>query len=139
MNVYLTIYCRRLRPDIQIISRATEERAVTTLQRAGADAVVSYATVGATMVMNRLRRGNIVMLSEGMDLFQVPTPESLVGKRLDESGIRRETGCSVVAVHMGEDAELNPPGSYVLPDDSELILIGSAEGEEIFLDQFNSD
>ena len=28
LNVYLTIYCRRLRPDIQIISRATEERNV---------------------------------------------------------------------------------------------------------------
>jgi Trk K+ transport system NAD-binding subunit len=42
-NVYLTLYCRRLRPDIQIISRATLERNVSTLHRAGADFVLSYA------------------------------------------------------------------------------------------------
>ena len=36
-NIYLTIYCRRLRPNMQIISRSTMERNVTTLHRAGAD------------------------------------------------------------------------------------------------------
>ncbi|PJF45449.1 MAG: potassium transporter TrkA, partial [Candidatus Thermofonsia Clade 3 bacterium] len=40
-NIYLTIYCRRLRPDVQIISRARLERNVATLHRAGADFVLS--------------------------------------------------------------------------------------------------
>ena len=72
MNVYLTIYCRRLRPDIQVITRATAERTVATLYRAGADTVVSYASMGATFIMNRLQRGEIVMLAEGLDLFRLP-------------------------------------------------------------------
>src|SRR5690606_927982 len=33
-NVYLTIYCRRLRPDVQIITRCSFERNVATLHRA---------------------------------------------------------------------------------------------------------
>ena len=44
INVYLTLYCRRLGPDLQIISRANLDRNVSTLHRAGADAVLSYAT-----------------------------------------------------------------------------------------------
>ena len=45
-NIYLTIYCRKLHPDIQIISRANRERNVSTLHRAGADFVASYASMG---------------------------------------------------------------------------------------------
>jgi len=37
MNVYLTLYCRRLRPDVQILSRSNRERNLSTLHRAGAD------------------------------------------------------------------------------------------------------
>jgi voltage-gated potassium channel len=52
MNVYLTIYCRRLRPDMRIIGRANLDRNVTTLYRAGADAVLSYASTGANAIWN---------------------------------------------------------------------------------------
>lgn len=139
LNVYLTIYIRRLRPDIQIISRATAERTVSTLRRAGADFGISYGSVGATMVMNRLRRGNIVMLTEEMGLFRVLTPNSLVGKELRASRIRQDSGCTVVAVKSPLDTELSPQHDYVLPINSELILFGSSEGEEKFLRQFVRD
>ena len=46
MNIYLTFYCRQLRPDIQVISRATAERSASKLHRAGADVVLSYAAMG---------------------------------------------------------------------------------------------
>ena len=46
INVYLTVYCRRLNPEIQIISRVTQERNIATLHRAGADFVMSYASMG---------------------------------------------------------------------------------------------
>ncbi len=136
LNVYLTIYIRRLRPDIQIISRATAERTVSTLRRAGADFGLSYGSVGATMIMNRLRRGNIVMLTEEMGLFRVRTPNTLTNKALQSSRIRQDSGCSVVAVKSSFGTELNPRHDYVLPSDSELILFGSSDGEEAFLKQF---
>jgi Trk K+ transport system NAD-binding subunit len=97
-NVYLTIYCRRLWPDIQIISRATLEHNVSTLHRAGADFVMSYASMGANAVYNLLEQDDVVMVAEGLDVFRVKVPPRLVGSTLEQSGIRRATGCSVVAV-----------------------------------------
>ena len=47
VNIYLTTYCRYLRKDIQIISRATLDRSVHTLHTAGCDFVVSHASLGA--------------------------------------------------------------------------------------------
>ncbi len=47
VNVYLTKYLRSLRPDMQILSRANLNRNVSTLHRAGADFVMSYAALGA--------------------------------------------------------------------------------------------
>ena len=100
-NIYLVIYCRRLRPDIQIISRATLERNVATLHRAGADFVLSYESMGANTIFNLLDRSDILIVTEGLDVLKVKLPASLAGKSLAESGIRSKTGCSVVALVSG--------------------------------------
>ena len=76
------------------------------------------------------------MLTEEMGLFRVHTPDSLVGKALQRSGIRQDSGCTVVAVKSPLKTELNPQHDYVLPIDSELILFGSSDSEEKFLRQF---
>src|SRR5690606_36193285 len=48
INVYLTRYCRGLRPDVRLVSRARLYRNVSTLYRAGADSVLSYAATGSS-------------------------------------------------------------------------------------------
>ncbi|MBW3672095.1 MAG: NAD-binding protein, partial [Acidobacteria bacterium] len=54
-NIALTIFFRRLRANWQILARCTHERSVKTLSRAGADLVLSYASMGANTVFNLLR------------------------------------------------------------------------------------
>ncbi|CAN5345006.1 potassium channel protein [soil metagenome] len=135
-NIYLTIYCRRLRPDIQIVSRATLERNVSTLHRAGADFVMSYASMGANAIFNVLEQDDVVMLAEGLDVFRYPTPASLVGKPLATSGIREATGCSVVALERNGKPVINPDPGMPLPQQSELILIGTTEGERQFIERY---
>lgn len=132
-NIYLTIYCRRLRPDIQIVSRATLERNVSTLHRAGADFVMSYASMGANAVFNILEKDDVVMLAEGLDVFRYPAPPSLVGRPLAESGIREATGCSVVAIETGSGLMINPPPEAPIVAGAELILIGTTDGERRFV------
>ena len=139
LNVYLTIYCRQLRPDIQILGRATNERNVAPLHRAGADSVLSYASMGAGAVMNYLQRSKFLMVAEGLGLFQVRVPAVLAGRTIAESCIRERTGCSVVAIPRGDANEVGPDPSAVLPADSEIVLIGTAEAEELFLDTFGRD
>ncbi len=134
LNVYLTLYCRRLRADIQIISRATLERNVHTLHRAGADFVISEASMGANAIFNLLRRSDVLLLAEGLDVFRVKVPPSLAGKTLTDGAIRQRTGCSVIAIHTDNGVLVNPDPSTVMPAGAELVVIGNEESEQQFLD-----
>ncbi len=138
MNIYLTIYCRRLRPDTQIISRAGLERNVATLHRAGADFVMSYASTGANAIMNLLGRSNILMVTEGLDIFEVDIPESLVGKSVAEADIRRKTGCTVIALHLDNQIQLISDPHQPLPANARIVLIGVPEAEKSFLDMYKT-
>lgn len=136
MNVYLTLYCRRLEPDIQIISRANLDRNVTTLHRAGADSVLSYASIGATAIWNTLGLNDTLVLAEGLDVFRIPVPVSLAGRSLQECAIRQTTGCNVVAIARDGAVESNPDASTPLPPDADLIVIGDSESEQRFLTRY---
>ena len=137
-NIYLTIYCRRLRPDVQIISRSRLERNVDTLHRAGADFVLSYAAIGSSTILNYLNRSNILMLAEGLDVFEAPTPPALVGKTIAETDMRRETGCTIVALEADGQTIVNPNPQTPLTAGSRLIMIGTEEAEEQFLKRLYS-
>ena len=92
--------------------------------------------MGANAIFNLLRRSDILLLAEGLDVFKVPVPASLAGETLAESAVRKETGCSVLAIQTGNDVEVNPPPNTTLPLDAEIIVIGSAESEERFLNRY---
>jgi Trk K+ transport system NAD-binding subunit len=139
LNVYLTVYCRRLRPDVQILSRATVERSVATLHRAGADIVLSFASMGASAMLNVLKRSRILMVAEGLDLFRVKVPKALAGVRLIDSAIRERTGCSVVALGRETGMQLVPGPQVALEGGAEMLLIGSLDAEERFLDLYPSE
>lgn len=132
MNVYLTLYCRRLRKDVQILARSNVERNVSTLHRAGADFVLSYAATGANVLFNLLRRSDVMLLAEGLHVFRQTTPEKLHGVKLANSGIRETTGCNVVAVVHDGKFEVNPAAKLTLTKESELVVIGDAESETRF-------
>jgi len=135
-NIYLTIYCRRLRPDVQIISRARLERNVATLHRAGADFVLSYASMGASTIMNLLNRDSILMVTEGLDVFEVEVPESLIGKSIAEAKIRQLTDCTVVALEQDGIMTVNPNPHLPLPAHAKMVLIGTVAAENCFLKRF---
>ncbi|MCG8608249.1 TrkA family potassium uptake protein, partial [bacterium] len=137
-NIYLTISCRRLRPDIQIISRATLERNVPTLHRAGADFVMSYASMGANTIFNLLKRSDILMVAEGLDVFKVSLPAALAGKTIAESPIRSLTGCSLIGVNSNGQMHINPNPDLRLPKDGEIVLIGTVEAEKRFLARYGT-
>ncbi len=135
-NIYLTKYLRSLRPDMQILSRASEDRNITTLHRAGADFVMSYASLGANAIFNFLMNEETILLAEGLNIFHLPAPISLVGKKLAQSNIREKTGCRLVAiVHQGITS-INPAPSIHIGKDDELILIGTHETEKLFFKDF---
>ena len=135
INIYLTIYCRQLKPNLQIISRATYDKNINTMHRAGADFVMSYATMGANAIFNILEGQNEMILAEGLNIFTHKVNNLLDKKSLIENNIRHDTGCTVLAIKCKDQGMIvNPDPKRKLKDGQELILIGSPVGEN----QFNS-
>jgi Trk K+ transport system NAD-binding subunit len=135
-NIYLTKYLRSLRPDMQILSRASEDRNVSTLHRAGADFVMSYASLGANAIFNFLMNEETLLLAEGLNFFHLEAPRSLVGKTLVQSGIREKTGCTVIALQRKGATSISPEPNVQINKDDELILIGTYDAESAFLSEF---
>lgn len=136
VNVYLTLYCRRLRPDVQLIARANLDRNVTTLYRAGADSVGSYASTGATAMWNQFRSDDTLRVEEDLDVFRVPVPAALAGRTLAEADLRQRTACNVIALVRHGTASSHPRPDQPLPVDGEMVLIGDHRAEARFLAEF---
>jgi len=136
LNIYLTIFCHRLRPELQIISRATLERNVSTLHRAGADMVMSYASMAASTILDVLRPNQLLLLEEGLEVFRAAVHPLLGGMSLRDTQIRDLTGCNVIAINSDGRATLNPDPAVRLRTGDELILIGTSEAEEAFVRRY---
>jgi Trk K+ transport system NAD-binding subunit len=136
MNVYLAVYCRKLNPDLRIVSRITHERNVEAIHRAGADFVLSYTTLGVEGIMSLISGDSTVMLGEGVRLFEVQVPHSLAGLRLSETGIGSRTGLSVVAMVEGDALNSQLTADTGLPKGGTLLMLGIASQRQRFAEIF---
>ena len=136
VNVYLTRYCRGLRPDARIVSRSNLGRNVTTLYRAGADAVLSYAGTGSATIWNHFRGDETLLVAQGLNMFRTPIPRELIGSTLADSHIYRRTNCNVVAIEHNGTISGNPDAHQPLPVTGELLLVGTDAAEEKFSEVF---
>ncbi len=134
MNIYLTFYCRKLKHDVQIISRANEEKTVLKLHRAGADVVVSYASMGANAILNFLQPDEVSVFTEGLNVFSRKAHQSMIGKSLAENRVRERTGCSVIAINRGDKQMVSPDPFEPLQEGDELIVIGRIDSEKRYLE-----
>ncbi|MDO5537228.1 MAG: NAD-binding protein [Desulfovibrionaceae bacterium] len=139
-NIYLTIYCRRLRPDAQIISRASLDRNINGLHMAGADLVLSLSSLVGSTVVNLLSPNRVLMLNERLSVFRYTIHGSLAGTSLRSSGIRNQTRCSVLAVYCADgSSHINPPADYVLRMSDTMYLIGDNHSQKLFRDRYGID
>lgn len=132
LNVYLTLYCRRLRPELQIIARATSEHNVATLYRAGADSVLSYASIGATAMWNELGHSHRVVIAEGSELFTVPVPPAITAATFRSNRVYELTGCHIVGALDSSNELLVGTDEVAAAQASQLILLGDRHSERKF-------
>jgi Trk K+ transport system NAD-binding subunit len=136
VNIYLSAYCRRLNDELRVVSRITRARNLDAIYRAGADFVLSYATLGVDAITSILRGKKLIVLGEGVDLFTRNVPESLQGKSLAESGIGAMTGMSVVALKRADETISRFSPSVELDEGMEMLLIGSSEQVQRFIELY---
>jgi voltage-gated potassium channel len=138
MNIYLAVYCRRLKPDLRIVSRITHERNLGAIHRAGADFVLSYATLGAGTIFALLRGRGLVLIGEGIDLFTCPVPPPLEGRALRDSAIGSATGLCVIGLQDGDRLITELHSETVLEPGNELIMIGSLDQYRAFSEAYDA-
>ncbi|HXV78502.1 MAG TPA: NAD-binding protein [Candidatus Binatia bacterium] len=138
MNIYLAVYCRRLNPELRIVSRITHEKNIEAIYRAGADFAISYASLGIEEVFSHLHSRELLILGEGFELFSVLLPKSLAGLTLGESEISARTGLDVVGIQQNGRMITNPSESIRLTEDSELVVLGSTSCRQAFTQEFSN-
>ena len=113
------------------------DRNISKLYTAGADIVLSYASMCSNRILNILKPDEILMLAEGLTVFKTAVPPLLIGKTLAGNNIRGSSGCNVVAIQSGDKMNINPLPDVIFNKDDELILIGTAEAEELFIKSYS--
>ncbi len=131
-NIYLASYCRQLNKDVRIVSRISEARNVDIMQRAGADFVLSYSTLGSEAVLSISKGQDLTVLGEGFTLFIIPIPESLEGKSLAESQIGAQTGLAVIAIKENAEVVTVLAANTILPYGAEIVMLGNIEMKHKF-------
>lgn len=125
MNAYLSIYFRKLRPDIRIVSRITHERNIESIHRAGADFALSYASLGQELVLALLQGREFIFLGSDVDFHVLDVPPAMAGSTLREADIGARTGLNVIAIEHGDDVILPGPDTEI-PADAHLVALGTA-------------
>ncbi len=137
MNIYLASYCRQLNKNVRIVSRISDTRNIDIIHRAGADFVLSYATLGSVAVLAIAKGQKLTVLGEGVRLFISSIPSSLFGKTLAESGIGAKTGLSVIAINENQKVITQLTAKTILSPGAEIVMIGNAEMKQKFNMEFD--
>jgi voltage-gated potassium channel len=139
-NLYIALSARSVRPDMQIVARASDEDAEKKLKLAGADRVVlPYATAGRTMANLVLKPQvtaflDAVTTATGPDLhmaeIEVPASSVHAGKTIREVRVRHETGAIIVALRKKDGTFDTTPEPDVRIDPGD-VLVGVGTAEEL--------
>jgi len=132
MDASVVLTAREVDESLRVISVVEEPEREPYHRLAGADAVVSprpligerLAGMVTTSVTTNLGEG--VELGDDFRVFELPIPRDseLVGKRIEESGLRERTGVNVIGAWFQGEFESPPPPDAEILDGTVLLVAG---------------
>ena len=137
-NVFITLTAKGLRPDIFVLSRASDPSNEDKLIRAGANRVVCPYLMGGRRMAQVLRRPTVVdfidtatmdgELGLRMEEAVVGNASDLIGKNLVESRIRQDFGVIIIAIkRISGDMVFNPLSTERLEAGDVIVVIGKKD------------
>ncbi|MFZ0613377.1 MAG: potassium channel protein [Desulfobacterales bacterium] len=137
-NVFITLTAKDLRPDIFVLSRASDVKNEAKLIKAGASRVVSPYLLGGRRMAEVLKRPTVVdfidiamanrKLGLAMEEARVGDGSTLVGKNLIDSHLRQNYGVIIVAIKKTSgEMVYNPLPSEKLDGGDVIVVIGKKE------------
>lgn len=134
-NVYVVLSARMLNNNLQIVARASDDKAIEKMERAGATRVISPFSSGATKMARFMLNplvDNFVEVADEHDSdlelvdFQVTEKCPYIGKKLSETDMR-DLGVIILGIRRENGERLiPPPGSAVLLEGDSLFVFGHA-------------
>jgi len=137
-NLYISLSARSVRPDLQIVARASDEDAEKKLFLAGADRVVlPYRTAGRTMANLVLRPQvtdflDVVTTATGPDLhlaqIEVHPTCPQAGKTIRDIRVRHKTGAIIIALRRRDGSfDTTPEPDVTIEAGDVLVGVGTTE------------
>ena len=143
-NVYVALSARMLNSNMQIISRASDEKAIEKLERAGASRVVSPFSSGAEKMARFMLNPSIedfleIADAQGNELeladVLITEHSPYVSKQLMETDFR-DKGVMVIGIRRSNGERLMPPpGNAVIHPGDSLFAFGSSAAVNEMIDE----
>ncbi|EGW38040.1 potassium channel protein [Desulfosporosinus sp. OT] len=137
LNVFVTLTAKGLNPGINVVARMDKLESEKKLLRAGADKVISTATIGGwRMAMAILKPKSVEFIETvihghniemQMEELRVDQGSCLVGQTLSSSGIKQQTGAMVLAILRNSEVINNPSAQEEIMSGDLLIVLGLRE------------
>jgi Trk K+ transport system NAD-binding subunit len=137
LTEFAILVIRDLNPSIELIARAEETENVQKMYRAGADYVLSLATISGRMLASTiLADEEVISLDKQVEVIRTHAP-GLVGRTLGEADVRARTGCTVVGVERNGEVITDLGPEFRIRDGDELVIAGTDEGTNRFTEQLS--
>jgi voltage-gated potassium channel len=139
-SLVVTVTARQLNPEARIVARATDERGVSRIRHAGADAVIAPSHIGGMRMASEMLRPSVVGFLDKMlrdrernlriEEIEVPPGSRYEGKKIGEIDFRAESNLLLLAVHQPNGGEYvyNPVSDHRVLAGSQLIVMGDPDG-----------
>ena len=138
-NLYVVLTARSLNPNLNIISRASDESSESKLRIAGVDSVVMPERVGGAHMATMVTQPEVVEFLEHLNLHDEKSvileeilceklPDWLRGKHLKDVQFRQKTGANIIGIKKATGEFLiNPHPETILMDNYKLFVLGTKE------------
>ena len=125
------LVARDANPDVEVVARAEAAENVGKTYRAGADYVLSLATVSGRILASTILEETVMSPDTQVEVVRREAP-GLVGQTLGEADIRTKTGCTVVGVERDEVVRTDIGPDFRVQGGDELVVAGTDEGVNRF-------
>ncbi|MFO8115853.1 MAG: NAD-binding protein [Halorubrum sp.] len=133
---FTTLVIRDLAPNTQILARVEEAASVRKMHRAGADYVLSLATVTGRMSASTvLEDRDVLSLDQQIEVVRSRVPR-LAGRTVGQANVRETTGCTVIAIDRDGETVTDIGPDTRIDGDDELVVVGTDEGLREFERRF---
>jgi len=139
-NLFVVLSARQLKPEIDIVSRVSEENNQSKLALAGANHVIMPDKIGGDYMAALLTVPDLIHFLGNLDWWKdeispnveevdlSKVPETYHNKTLAEMDLRKRTGCNVIGYRDENGKQfINPDASLSLSTQGKLIVLGSGE------------